>query len=276
MAGSVFGALQGALLVKHQPRCVSAQGRHRHSQMRNCRAPMTRGHPKIARSPSYSLPEDHADDTVDQIGAEDLARVGGKGANLGALARAGCTVPPGYCVTSARVPAILEALRCPTPSRASRGWTRWTAQDVEAARAAAEPSRARTRRAADAARGRRRPSASSARGSGSERRWRCARARPRRTCRAPASPASRTPTSTSVGEARCSTRCAGAGSRCSPIARCCTGRATASAIGRSRLAVVVQRLVDPEVSGILFTADPVSGHRRIASIDAGSAWARRW
>src|SRR6185437_6682720 len=35
------------------------------------------------------------------------------------------------------------------------------------------------------------------------------------------------------------------------------------------LAVVVQKLVDPDVSGILFTADPVSGNRHIASIDAG-------
>src|SRR6185503_15767203 len=36
-----------------------------------------------------------------------------------------------------------------------------------------------------------------------------------------------------------------------------------------RLGVVVQRLIEPEVSGILFTADPLSGHRHIASIDAG-------
>ena len=28
-------------------------------------------------------------------------------------------------------------------------------------------------------------------------------------------------------------------------------------------------MIDPEISGILFTADPVTGHRRIASIDAG-------
>ncbi len=34
------------------------------------------------------------------------------------------------------------------------------------------------------------------------------------------------------------------------------------------LSVVVQRMVLPEVSGILFTADPVSGHRKIMSIDA--------
>ena len=35
-----------------------------------------------------------------------------------------------------------------------------------------------------------------------------------------------------------------------------------------RMAVVVQRIVDAQVSGVLFTADPVSGTRRIASIEA--------
>lgn len=34
------------------------------------------------------------------------------------------------------------------------------------------------------------------------------------------------------------------------------------------LAVVVQQLVFPEVSGIMFTADPVSGNRKVVSIDA--------
>src|SRR5690606_27410245 len=34
------------------------------------------------------------------------------------------------------------------------------------------------------------------------------------------------------------------------------------------LSVVVQRLVNPEVSGILFTADPLTGNRRVVSIDA--------
>lgn len=35
------------------------------------------------------------------------------------------------------------------------------------------------------------------------------------------------------------------------------------------MSVVIQRMVLPEVSGIMFTADPVSGHRGIISIDAG-------
>ncbi len=35
------------------------------------------------------------------------------------------------------------------------------------------------------------------------------------------------------------------------------------------IAVVVQRMITPDVSGILFTADPQTGNRHIASIDAG-------
>ncbi|ACT91907.1 rifamycin-inactivating phosphotransferase [Dyadobacter fermentans] len=35
------------------------------------------------------------------------------------------------------------------------------------------------------------------------------------------------------------------------------------------LAVVVQKMVFPEASGILFTADPVTSHRKVISIDAG-------
>src|SRR6185503_12957260 len=38
---------------------------------------------------------------------------------------------------------------------------------------------------------------------------------------------------------------------------------------RVLLAVVVQRMVFPDVSGILFTADPIDGRRHIVSIDAG-------
>ena len=36
-----------------------------------------------------------------------------------------------------------------------------------------------------------------------------------------------------------------------------------------RMAVVVQRMVFPRASGILFTADPVTGNRRVATVDAG-------
>ncbi|HWQ72984.1 MAG TPA: phosphoenolpyruvate synthase [Desulfitobacteriaceae bacterium] len=36
-----------------------------------------------------------------------------------------------------------------------------------------------------------------------------------------------------------------------------------------RLSVVVQKMVFPQAAGILFTADPVTGNRKVASIDAG-------
>lgn len=35
------------------------------------------------------------------------------------------------------------------------------------------------------------------------------------------------------------------------------------------LSVIVQKMIKPEVSGIMFTADPVSGSRKVVSIDAG-------
>src|SRR5690606_12964966 len=38
---------------------------------------------------------------------------------------------------------------------------------------------------------------------------------------------------------------------------------------RVQLAVVIQRMVRPQTSGILFTAHPVDGRRHVASIDAG-------
>ncbi|HEX6631874.1 MAG TPA: phosphoenolpyruvate synthase, partial [Gemmatimonadaceae bacterium] len=37
-----------------------------------------------------------------------------------------------------------------------------------------------------------------------------------------------------------------------------------------RMAVVVQRMVDPRAAGVLFTADPVTGNRKVASVEATS------
>jgi len=39
-------------------------------------------------------------------------------------------------------------------------------------------------------------------------------------------------------------------------------------VGTGAMAVIVQRMVDPSAAGVLFTADPVSGHRAISSIEA--------
>ncbi|WAC11414.1 phosphoenolpyruvate synthase [Dyadobacter pollutisoli] len=38
--------------------------------------------------------------------------------------------------------------------------------------------------------------------------------------------------------------------------------------GKMHLSVVIQKMIFPEVAGIMFTADPVNGHRKVVSIDA--------
>ena len=38
------------------------------------------------------------------------------------------------------------------------------------------------------------------------------------------------------------------------------------------MAVVVQRMVFPRASGVMFTADPVTSNRKIVSVEASSGW----
>ena len=93
------------------------------------------------------------------------------------------------------------------------------------------------------------------------------RRRPR-TWRARASPASRTPTSTWSARTRCSRPSGAAGPRCGPTGRSATGPANGIDPAGVALAVVVQRMVDAVAAGVMFTADPVTGTRHQAVIDA--------
>ena len=45
-----------------------------------------------------------------EIEAEDLPLVGGKGLNLGKLAKAGFSVPPGFCATTAAYHEAIQGL----------------------------------------------------------------------------------------------------------------------------------------------------------------------
>jgi len=73
-------------------------------------------------------------------GRDDLPRVGGKGANLAILARAGITVPPGFCVTTRAFELFLASL---LDAEARFGdLDRLDGTSVDAARAAAESMRA--------------------------------------------------------------------------------------------------------------------------------------
>ena len=45
------------------------------------------------------------------------------------------------------------------------------------------------------------------------------------------------------------------------------------------MAVVVQQMVFPQAAGVLFTADPVTGNRKVASVEATSvsaSWSPAW
>src|SRR6185295_18347036 len=60
---------------------------------------------------------------------------------------------------------------------------------------------------------------------------------------------------------------ADAGPRSSRSGPWSTDCAMASTTGRS-MAVVVQQMVFPRAAGVLFTADPVTGNRKVAAVEA--------
>src|SRR5690349_18242386 len=74
-----------------------------------------------------------------EVGTEDLARVGGKGANLAALARAGVRVPPGFCVTTHAYDRFVASL--PDAGAHFDALERLDGSSVDAARTAAESMR---------------------------------------------------------------------------------------------------------------------------------------
>jgi rifampicin phosphotransferase len=201
-----------------------------------------------------------------EVDRDDLPRVGGKGANLGALTRAGVSVPPGFCITTRAFDRFIATL-----PDADAGFAELDALDggsVDAARAAAEAMRSRldvlvmpqevaeTIAAA----------------------WRQLGPELPLAVRSSAT-AEDLPAASFAGQQDTYLNIRGEAALLDAVRRCWISLFTDRAVlyrarGRFghravKLAVVVQRLIDPDVSGILFTADPVTGHRGIASIDAG-------
>lgn len=201
-----------------------------------------------------------------QIGSQDLPKVGGKGANLGALSRAGFAVPPGFCVTTdafrrfiadcGELPALYDALDAMEP------------QDVNAARqlgiAVREallnvPLPAEVATAAVAA-------------------WRRIGEADSYAVRSSAT-AEDLPGASFAGQQDTYLNIRGETELLSAIRRCFVSLFTDRAIlyraqngfGHREVAlcVVVQRMVLSDAAGILFTADPVSGHRGTLTIEAG-------
>ncbi|HJP87039.1 MAG TPA: PEP/pyruvate-binding domain-containing protein, partial [Gemmatimonadaceae bacterium] len=202
----------------------------------------------------------------DGIHANDTSIVGGKGANLGALTHAGVQVPPGFCVTTRAYEMFIAQL---TDSDARFAeLDKLDGKDVEAARRAAESMRAALDTlpvpadVADAV----------------KESWHSLGVDDPLAVRSSAT-AEDLPGASFAGQQDTYLNVRGETALLDAVRRCWISLFTDRAVlYRARngfghrgvaLAVVVQKLVDPDVSGILFTADPVSGNRNIVSIDAG-------
>lgn len=193
------------------------------------------------------------------IDAGMLPLVGGKAANLGELIRAGLPVPPGICVTTEayRQVSATALLDFDALAAAGPGNVRLVASQArEALMAAAIP-----------------PGLANA----------ITEAYSRLGTSAPvavrsSATAEDLPNASFAGQQDTYLHVIGAGPVLDAVRRCWASLWTDRAVVyRStngidhravRLAVVIQRMVNAEVSGVLFTANPVSGRRRQAVIDA--------
>jgi rifampicin phosphotransferase len=179
------------------------------------------------------------------LGARDLPVAGGKGANLGELIRAGFPVPDGFVITTgAYVAAASAAGVDPADPPSARARLMEAALPAEIANAVREAYRALGGRVAV------RSSAT----------------------------AEDLPEASFAGQQDTILDVEGEGQLIEAVRRCWSSlwneravayRASHEVDERAlRLAVVVQRMVPATVAGVLFTADPITGKRHRAAIDA--------
>jgi pyruvate,water dikinase len=201
----------------------------------------------------------------EEVDATCLPDVGGKGANLGELTRAGLPVPPGFCVTtaaysdfvrqSAGLDALLDALeRLTTADPGETGALAGRVRDD--LQSLAMPAGVRSAELAA---------------------WRELGTELAYAVRSSAT-AEDLPSASFAGQQDTYLNVRGEGQILDAVKRCWVSLFTDRAVAyRAQhgfphrsvlLAVVVQRLVVPEVSGILFTADPITGRRKTVCIDA--------
>jgi len=194
-----------------------------------------------------------------EIGRTQVAEVGGKGANLGELARIdGVRVPPGFCVTVGAFQRIvaralvldrLAGLR-PEDRAEIEAASAEIRRAVEGLPLPADLVEAVTARVDE-------HTAYAVRSSAT---------------------AEDLPTASFAGQQDSYLNVVGAAAVLDHVRRCWASLFTARAVSyrlhegfdhrRIHMAVVVQEMVAPEASGVLFTADPVTSNRRVAAVDA--------
>jgi rifampicin phosphotransferase len=195
-----------------------------------------------------------------------LALVGGKGANLGALTRAGLQVPPGFCVATPAFSAFISGLA--DSGNLFAALDVLDGQSIEKARAASQAIRAALATIAMPTDIREAILAA----------WNSLGAERPLAVRSSAT-AEDLPGASFAGQQDTYLNVRGAEELIEAVRQCWISLFTDRAVlyrARNRfghrsvkLAVVVQQLIDPDVSGILFTADPITGHRERLVIDAG-------
>ncbi|WNG32835.1 phosphoenolpyruvate synthase [Archangium violaceum] len=201
----------------------------------------------------------------EEPGGRALPVVGGKGASLGEMAGAGLPVPPGFCVTTVAFSSFLAG--CPEAPELLAALDAVEPEDVEGVRRVGQRVRQRLSDVAvpEAVA---RAVVAAWRGLGTEHAY---------AVRSSAT-LEDLPDASFAGQQDTFLNVRGEQALLERVRGCWVSLFTDRAIlyrrqhgypsSAARLAVVVQRMVSPEVSGILFTADPLSGNRNVCSIDA--------
>src|SRR5438094_5144340 len=202
----------------------------------------------------------------EEIDQTQVAIVGGKGAHLGELSRIeGIRVPAGFCVTThafrrliAEAPSIrerLEQLSClnPDDGEVIRTLSAAIRRIIEGITIPADLAAAITLALAGLAE----QAAYAVRSSAT---------------------AEDSPTASFAGQQDTYLNVLGSAAILQHVSRCWASLFTERAVTyrlrngfdhrKVHMAVVVQQMVFPDVAGILFTADPVTGNRRVASVEA--------
>ncbi|MFE7900993.1 rifamycin-inactivating phosphotransferase [Streptomyces sp. NPDC057424] len=202
-----------------------------------------------------------------EVGETHVAVVGGKGAHLGALARIeGIRVPGGFCVTT---DAFRRAMtQAPSMADLLEQLSRLKPDDQEAIRTLS----ARIRRTIEGIAVPGDLAAAITRA--------LSRLGEQAACAVRSSAtAEDLPTASFAGQQDTYLNVVGPTAILRHISRCWASLFTERAVTYRRrngidhrtvhMAVVVQRMVFPHAAGILFTADPVTGNRKVATVDAG-------
>jgi pyruvate,water dikinase len=202
---------------------------------------------------------------LDRVRAADAPRVGGKGANLGEMHGAGLPVPPGFCVTTAAFRQFMAA--CPEAQQICEALAALQPQGMEAVQSVGAELRERL------AAVRMPPAVEQAIGAA----WEAQGSSAAYAVRSSAT-AEDGPNASFAGQGETFLNVRGRDAILQSVRDCWISLFTDRAIlyrmragidhRASAMAVVVQSLISPHVSGVLFTADPVTGNPQRIVIEA--------